>query len=154
MNSNLKYLIWICFIFFVSCKKENGLFYLRVIPPADTSITALEVFDALGKVPADGEYYPVTEWLEIKYILKDVLQNKIKDWDPTMYYDECDYYDELKHEFFGEFEKDEKDKYYTLRISYYAERSDEAIYNSWGKYYFWYYNYYDQSCLTFSYNKE
>ena len=138
----------------VSCKKENGNFYLRVIPPADTCIANVQIFDANGPVTADGEYYPVSERLEVSYDLINVLLRRIKDWSDTMIYEEFSYTDLSFHEYLGEFEKDEKDKYYTLEIQYYGKADDEPLYNQWGHYYYYYYDYYDTTKLSWSYTKE
>jgi len=138
-------IVFLCF----SCKKnEDGFFFLRIIPPSDTLIQNLEVFDANGPVAVDGQYHLVSEWAEIKYILNEVLQSQILDWNSTMYFDEYSYYDENFHEFMGEFEKSDEDKYYTLTINYILEISDEPYYNQWVGYYYIFYRYYDRSSLT------
>lgn len=138
----------------VSCKKENGNFYLRVIPPTDSAISNVKVYDANGLVAPDGEYYQVSQRLELSYDINNVLLRQIKDWNDTMIYNEFTYTDLSFHEYLGEFEKDEKDKYYTLEIDYNGVADDELHYNQWGQYYYYYYDYYDTTKLTWSYIKE
>lgn len=148
MNKFLPLCFAMFLLAFVSCKKEEGLFFLRVIPPTDTLITGLEVFHAGGPVPVDGQYHPVSEWAEIKYTLSNVLQSQILDWDETMYFDEFVYYDENKHEYLGEFERSEKNTYYTLQIRYIVDKRDEPYYNQWVGYYYQFWDYLDNSQLT------
>ena len=154
MSRFIVFVLITLFFITVSCKKENGLFFLRVMPPTDTIISGLEVFDASGAVVVDGKYYPVSQRLEISYVLYDVVRYQIKDWNSTMIYNEFTYDDENIHEYLGEFEKDESDKYYTLIIDFNKERRDEPIYNQWADYYFYSFSYNDKSVVTFSYNKE
>jgi|GEM_PF-2774007 len=137
-----------------SCKKENGIFYLRINAPADTSIKDLEVFDATGPVAVDGEFHQVTQYLEIKYKVSHAISSQIKDWDNTSPYDEFSYSDLTFHEYLGEFEKDEKDKYYSLEVNYRSWRDEDPIYNQWAEYYFYDYDYQDSSRLTISYIPE
>ncbi|PKP23237.1 MAG: hypothetical protein CVU05_00320 [Bacteroidetes bacterium HGW-Bacteroidetes-21] len=133
---------------FFSCKKENGLCFLRVIPPADTTIKNLQIFDASGSIPVDGKFYQANEYVEIKYDLFHVVKYQIKDWTSELLYDEFDYTDLHIHEYMGEFEQREEDVYYTLTIKNLCVKDDEAILNSWTGYYFYVYDYFDRSHWT------
>lgn len=154
MSRYLIVVLTLVFILSVSCKKEEGLFFLRVIPPADTLISGLEVFHAGGPVPVDGKYYPVSEWAEVKYTLSNMLQSQILDWNETMYFDEFTYYDENKHEYLGEFERSTFDKYFTLQVGYIVDKRDEPYYNQWFGYYYQFWDYLDNSQLTWTKSPE
>lgn len=154
MNRLIVYgVVFACF-FSLSCEKETGNFFLRINPPSDTLISNLEVFDSFGPVLTDGEFHQVHEWLEISYVINDVLDYKIEDWDSTMILDEYYYQDVPIHEYLGEFEKGESDKYYSLEIKYISDFSDEPAYNQWLGYYFYYYYYYNYSELTYKSTSE
>jgi len=75
-----------------------------------------------------------------------------------MIYDHYTYSDFPINKYLGELEKMEQDGYYTLNISFTYSKSDpiyvEPIYTQWGAvygdYYFYSYNYFDNSVMTFS----
>jgi len=153
----LKVLLIFTLIIFYGCKKEEGQVFLRVIQPADTNITSLTVSDANGTVPVDGNYHEVFNRIELSYVLKNMLKYEVLDWNPQMVYDQYTYSDYSINEYLGEFEKIKKDGYYTLNISYFENKSDaiysKPIYTQWGTfgdYYFYSYNYLDNTILTFS----
>ncbi|MFH2142615.1 MAG: hypothetical protein ABIJ97_09350 [Bacteroidota bacterium] len=155
MNSALvfRFLLIIIITNLFGCKKEDGKFFLRILPPTGTTITDLIVYDEYTQIPADSLYHPVDTRLGFYYTLKNVAKYSIKDWTIDMDYDEFSYIDESLNIYKGEFEKDSRDKYYTLIIEYNQVKS-EPIYNQWGKYYFYSYSYHDDSQLNFSYQPE
>lgn len=137
-----------------SCKKEGGLYFLRVIPPADTSIKNLQVFDADGAVTVDGKFYQVNENLEIKYSVYHVISSQIKDWTDELIYPEFSYTNLNINEYLGEFEKREEDVYYTLTVGYECVKDEDPIRNAYTGYYFYSYDYYDRSVWTTSLTEE
>jgi len=149
----------ICFLLFIStliitsCKKEEGRFFLRIIPPADSTISSLTVSDAQKTIQADSNYYPVEKYLKINYELHQAIKYEIKDWTSSIPYNQYTYEDVTIKEYLGEFEKREKDKYYTLIISYRIDKG-EPILNTYANpsYYFYAYDYYDESKLTWTEN--
>jgi hypothetical protein len=155
MKNAFKFSCLICLTIFFACKKENGRFFLRVIIPTDTTIKQLAVSDANKSIPVDCSYYPVDKHLEISYVLSHVKTHQIINWTASMPWHEFDYEDVSIHEYLGEFEKDTKDKYYTLVVGY-AFNQSEPIYNKWATpaYYFYSFDYFNQCNLTWSYQPE
>ncbi|MFH2096375.1 MAG: hypothetical protein ABIJ16_11765 [Bacteroidota bacterium] len=142
----------ILLILFCSCEKQDGKFYLRIIPPADTTLTDLVVLDANGEVPVDSQFHPVEKHAEIIYKLTHKLSTEIIDWTPAMPWDQKRYADFSFHEYMGEFKTGSRDLYYTITIVYSRKGGDEANYNQYGEYYYYYYSYSDQSTMTCSEN--
>lgn len=151
--------LWIfMLIIFFGCRKENGIAYLRIIPPADTTITSLNIKDANGDFLIDGNYHKVKDRIEISYKLNHLLKYETIDWTPQMIYDHYTYSDFPINKYLGELEKVKQNRYYTLAISFTNSKSDpiyvEPIHTQWGAvygdYYFYSYDYFDNSSLTFS----
>ncbi len=132
-----------------SCKKENGHTFLRIIPVIDTSITSLNVSDANGSLIIDGNYHEVNSRLELSYVLNNMVEYEEIGWTQEAVYDHYTYSDFAISKYFGEFEKLEDDRYYTLNISYISEKSD-PIYNNFTGYYFYSLQYYDKSKMIYS----
>lgn len=157
MASFLKLQVLLIFILFFSfsCKKENGNVFLRVIVPIDTLFTDIKILDAKENIPVDGNYYKANEHLEIKYTIKDVLVHEIKDWTSEMIQNQYDTASVYINEYLGEFERFNEDSYLTLTLSYTITKSDpiyvKPIITKWGdfgNYYFYSYDYYNNSTLT------
>ncbi len=151
MRNTILFLSFICILLFISCKKEEGRFFLRIIPATDSSITSLVVSDAQKNIQADSNFYPVEKHLKISYTLHQAVKYEIKDWTSSIPYNQYTYEDVSISEYLGEFEKGEKDKYYTLVISYRSDKGDPIL-NTYAtpNYYFYAYDYYDESKLTWT----
>jgi hypothetical protein len=155
---NFRILFIFLLIILFSCKKENGTFFLRIIPPTDTTIISLQVTDADGNFPIDGNFHEVNNRIELSYELKNLIKYETIDWTPQMIYDHYTYSDFPINKYVGELENVKQDRYYTLNISYTYSKSDpiyvEPIHTQWGAvygdYYFYSYDYFDNSSLTFS----
>lgn len=153
----LRVLLILMLFLSISCKKENDNIFLRVIVPADTLITDINIKDAKGNILVDGSYYKTSEHLEISYTIKDVLVHEIKDWTPDMFQTQYDTSSIYINEYLGEFEKFNEDKYYTLTLSYTVSKSDPIYvkpyitqWGDFGNYYFYSYDYTNSSSLIIS----
>ena len=154
-----KYIFLFIFTFLIvfGCKKDNGKTFLRVIQTTDTSIISLNVADVNGSVIIDGNYHKVENQLELTYILNNMVKYEVKDWTPQLTLYHYQYQDFAINKYFGEFEKINEDGYYTLNISYLTVKEAllyvdpmVTVYGTYPGYYFWPFNYYDNSKLSFS----
>lgn len=109
--ANIRLLLILILVIFCSCKKEkNGKFFLKVVPPTDTTIIKLKINDAVGLVPIDNSFHLVETRLELTYDLKQVFVN--------MHFSDSIFSNVSVTRYFGEFEKVTKDQFYTLTIKY------------------------------------
>lgn len=153
MKYVISFLSIILLILLQSCKKEEGRFFLRVIPPTDSTISSITISDAQKTIAIDSHFYQVEKYLKISYELHQAIKYEIKDWNSSIHYNQFTYENIVINEYLGEFEKGEKDKYYTLVLSYKIDKGDPIL-NTYAtpNYYFYAYDYYDESKLTWTKN--
>jgi hypothetical protein len=125
---NIRLLLILILVIFCSCKKEkNGKFFLKVVPPTDTTIIKLKINDVVGLVPIDNSFHLVETRLELTYDLKNVFIYN--------HFAGSVFNNVTVTRYFGEFEKSTEDKYYTLIIKY--KHETYINYDTQGQDYVW-----------------
>lgn len=110
----------------VSCKKNEGKIYLRVISEINTE-SKIIINDSKNEIPADGNYHEVSGYLEAKYKLLNVPYDSVTNWTPSCIIEQVTMVTRSLSRYFGDFEKLPEDSYYTLKLGYLREQSEPAI---------------------------
>jgi len=102
---------------------------LRVINSFDVG-SSIIVKDTYNEIPADGNYYEASGYIETEYNLLNVVWDSITNWTPDCILEQVWRTNKTVDKYFGEFEKLPEDSYYTLNLKYKIEYSDPIVY-SW-----------------------
>lgn len=142
-------------LLFTACEKPVGKNYLRIYDQITDSVTNLSVQDEFQAVPVDGQYHEVSKQLEIGYLIPDKIFDSVVNYTTDLFpWPAVSYTDVYVSRYFGEFEVDEADRYYTLKINYnkFLNEPKKSYFSINGKYWYSIYiQYYDSSQLTFKY---
>jgi len=146
-------------ITFLSCKKSTNKIFLKINKINDSTLFDLKVNDANGVVLIDSNFHEVSSRLEISYVLKNKVKYETLNWTPQMNANHFTYSNFYINEYLGEFKHDETDSYLILNISYNTDKGEpiynKPIYTQWGTfgdYYFYAYDYIDNSKLIIQSN--
>jgi len=143
-------------IIFSSCQKEIGNNYLRVFIALEGSYENIILIDENDTILIDSQYHLVGTQLDLSYILPGRMFDSVINYTSELYPSpavNCTNVSVFRY--FGELQKDESDRYYTLVLKYknYYNEPKRSYFSINGKYWYSIYiQYYDCSELSFSYN--
>lgn len=119
-------LLSLVFPLLVSCEKNEGKIYLKVIDSINTE-SQIAVNDSKNEIPVDGNYHEVSGYLEAKYKLLNVPYDSVTNWTPACVIEQVTMVKRSLNHYFGDFEKFPDDSYYTLILEYKREQTEPAI---------------------------